>query len=242
MSSGAAGDRQQEIRVVPIDRLDLRLEPRAWAWAEQRRAAVDAHFDQLRVAQPSLWNGRVLLLHRYAAEATTLRGAYLEADFASFLYWRDMGFPDRSIHNCFAMGALRAADGAFLLGRMAKHTSNAGKIYFPSGTPDPDDVLADHSVDLAGSVRRELLEETGLISTEVTAGSRWAAVFAGARIALMCPLAAREDAETLRARIRVHLAASVEPELADVVIVRSRADFSPAMPDFVRAYLEAVLA
>jgi 8-oxo-dGTP pyrophosphatase MutT (NUDIX family) len=230
-----------DIRVVPVDRLDLRLEPQPWAWAEKNRAAAEAHFDRLRMAQPALWNGRVLLLHRYQVERGIFRGGYFETDFASFLHWRDTGFPDRSVHNCFAMGALRAADGAFLLGRMAKHTANAGKIYFPSGTPDPDDVLADSSVDLAGSVRRELLEETGMISSEVMVGPQWTAVIAGARIALMCPLSAREDAETLRARIRVYLAGAVQPELADLVIVRSRADCSPAMPDFVRAYLETIL-
>ena len=231
-----------DIRIVPVHRLDLRLEPQPWAWAEKNLAAAEAHFEKLRSARPALWNGRVLLLHRHEVGGTTFRGGYLETDFASFLYWRDTGFPDRSIHNCFAMGALRAADGAFLLGRMAGHTANAGKIYFPSGTPDPGDVRSDASVDLAGSVRRELLEETGLISSEVTVGLQWTAVIAGARIALMCPLLAREDAETLRARIGVYLAGAVQPELADMVIVRSRADFSSAMPDFVRAYLEAVLA
>ena len=82
------------------------------------------------------------------------------------------------------MAALRAADGAFLLGRMAKHTANAGKVYFPSGTPDPNDVRDGGIVDLDGSVRRELLEETGLISTDAKPGG-WHAVLAGARVALI---------------------------------------------------------
>ena len=183
-----------------------------------------------------------MLLHRFAIEQGIFRGAYMETDFASFLHWRDADFPDASVFNCFAMGALRAADGAFLLGRMAKHTANAGKVYFPSGTPDPNDVRDDGIVDLDGSVQRELLEETGLISTDAKPGGDWHAVLAGTRVALMRTLEAPEDAETLAARVRVHLATTPRPELADVVIVRGRDDLSPAMPDFVRAYLEAAFA
>lgn len=230
-----------EIRIVPVKTLDLRLEPRDWAWAEANRAATGAHFEKRRERWPGIWNGRVLLLHRFAIEQGIFRGAYLETDFASFLHWRDTGFPDASVFNCFAMAALRAADGAFLLGRMAKHTANAGKVYFPSGTPDPNDVRDDGIVDLEGSVRRELLEETGLISTDAKPGG-WQAVLAGMRIALMRALEAPEDVETLAARVRVHLAATPRPELADIVIVRGREDLTPAMPDFTCAYLEAMFA
>jgi 8-oxo-dGTP pyrophosphatase MutT (NUDIX family) len=229
------------ISVVPIADVDLRFEPRSWEWADRNRAATDAQFARVRAAQPAIWNGRVLLLYRFAIANGVFTGAYLETDFASFLHWRDAGFPDRSVWNCFAMGALRAGDGAYVLGRMASHTANAGKIYFPSGTPDPDDVGTDGAVDLFGSVRRELLEETGLSLADAPAGAGWHAVLAGARIALMCPLQARDDAETLRARIRAHLAAG-HAELADAVIVRGQGDFSAAMPDFVRAYLDAALA
>ncbi len=184
----------------------------------------------------------MLLLHRFAIEQGIFRGAYLETDFASFLHWRDTGFPDNSVFNCFAMGVLRATDGAFLLGCMARHTANAGKVYFPSGTPDPNDVRDDEIADLDDSVRRELLEETGLISVDAKPGGDWHTVLAGARVALMRALESPEDAEMLAARIRVHLAATRRPELADVVIVRGRDDLSPAMPDFVRAYLEAAFA
>jgi 8-oxo-dGTP pyrophosphatase MutT (NUDIX family) len=228
-----------DIRVAAIERLEMRFEPRAWPWAEANRAFVERHFEKEREQRPALWNGRVLLLHRFAIETGVFRGAYLETDFASFLAWRDAGFPDPSVRNCFAAGALRAADGAFLLGRMAKHTANAGKVYFPAGTPDPGDVQADGTVDLIGSVMRELNEETGLLANEVSPSSRWQAVLAGARIAMMRPLRAREDSDKLAARIRVYIAREKESELEDVVVVRGPADLVPEIPDFVRAYLES---
>jgi len=228
-----------DIRVVALDRLELRFEPQPWPWAEANRAFVERNFEEAREKRPALWNGRVLLLHRFAIEAGVFRGAYLATDFAAFLAWRDAGFPDPSVRNCFSAGALRAADGAFLLGRMARHTANAGKIYFPAGTPDPGDVGADGAVDLMGSVLRELAEETGLLASEVSPGPRWYAVLAGARIGLMRPLRLREASDKLAARIRAFIAGEKEPELEDVVIVRKPADFVPEMPNFVRLYIES---
>src|SRR4030095_3313051 len=99
--------------------------------------------------------GRVLLLRRGTIENRVLSGAYLETDFASFIAWRDWGFPDTSVRNCFPRAALRSADGAFLLGQMGVHTATAGQIYFAAGTPDPSDIVGD-TVDLEGGVMREL--------------------------------------------------------------------------------------
>ena len=109
--------------------------------------------------------------------ALRLGGGYFEADFADFIAWRDFGFPGEPIENCFAMAALRSADGAFLLGEMAPHTANAGKIYFPAGTPDPNDVF-DGRVDLDASARRELMEETGVSADEAAVQGGWTVVFA----------------------------------------------------------------
>ena len=225
-----------ETRAVALDHLDLRFAPRAWPFAQQRRVAIDRHFAELKSKIPSLWNGRVMLLSNWAIADRSFVGTYFDTDFASFLAWRDWGVPDPSVRNCFAQGALRAADGAFLLGVMAAHTANAGKIYFPSGTPDLNDVSGDR-VDLFGSVMRELAEETGLAAGDVTPTSGWHAVFAGPRIGIMKILHAAVPASALRDRIRAFLATQEAPELADVRIVRGPADFDPMMPPFVTTFL-----
>jgi 8-oxo-dGTP pyrophosphatase MutT (NUDIX family) len=225
--------------VVRIDRAELRFAPRPWLFAQARRAEIDAHFAGLRRGKPDLWNGRVLLLHEHAITDAVLRGAYLETDFASFIAWRDWGWPDGSMRNCFGQAALQAADGAYLLGVMAGHTMNAGRIYFPSGTPDPTDVVGS-AVDLAGSVLRELTEETGLTAADVDVEAGWHAVLAGARLAMLKTVRSPLPAVALRARIIDHLAAEPQAELADIRIARGPADLDPMMPEFIGDFLRHV--
>jgi 8-oxo-dGTP pyrophosphatase MutT (NUDIX family) len=225
------------ISIQSVTRLDLRFAPRRWAFAQERRAEIDAHFARLQRDKP-VWNGRVLLMHEHALTGDMLRGDWLETDFASFLAWRDWGFPDPAMCNCFAAAALQGSDGGFVLGVMGARTSNAGKIYFPSGTPEPGDV-ADGRVDLEASVRRELLEETGIAAEDLDVASGWDVVTAGPRIALMKPMRAKEDAAALRERVRAYLTSDPEAELSDIHVARRPADLHPAMPDFVVAYLGA---
>jgi hypothetical protein len=225
-----------DISVVMVRRLELGLVPRPWPFAVARRAEIDAHFAARRRERSALWNGRVLLLQEHAIDGGVLRGDCIETDFASFLAWRDWGFPDGTVKNFFAMGALRARDDAFLLGVMAPHTANAGAVYFPSGTPDPQDVIGD-GVDLTGSLWREVAEETGLTCDDLVADPGWHAVLAGPSIALIRVLHAPETADDLRARILAHLAREHQSELSDIRIVRGAADLDPMMPPFVTVFL-----
>jgi 8-oxo-dGTP pyrophosphatase MutT (NUDIX family) len=229
----------REISIMPIERLELAFASRPWPFASERRADIDAHFAQLQRSNPALWNGRVLMLHQHEIRTTVFHGAYLDTDFASLLAWRHWNFPDAAIKNCFAMGALQAADGAFLLGVMAAHTSNPGMIYFPAGLPDLSDI-DDARVDLARNLMREVGEETGLGQPDFEAEPGWTTVLAGPRIAQMKRLRARETAADLRARILANLAREPQPELADIRIVRGPADFDPMMPPFVTAFLRHV--
>src|SRR5215471_8507693 len=186
--------------IIPIDHLAFAFEPRRWPFAESRRAEIDAHFAARRARRPQIWNGRVVLASRYQIAGASLTGACFETDFASFLAWRDWDFPDAGAVNCFAMGALLSADGAFLLGVMGAHTANAGRVYFPAGTPDPSDIVDEH-LDLAGSVAREVAEETGLTPADYAPAARWHVVPTGVRLALIRVLAAPLAAVELQRRI-----------------------------------------
>jgi 8-oxo-dGTP pyrophosphatase MutT (NUDIX family) len=225
-----------DIPIIPLARLDLRFEPAPWRFADERRDEIDAHFAQLRVERPEMWNGRVLLMHRGDLSDGVLTGTYLETDFASFIAWRDWGFPDKTVRNCFAMAALRSSDGAFLLGVMGNHTATAGQVYFAAGTPDQNDLVGE-TVDLERGVMRELTEETGLGLADVAPQEGWHLTPLGQRLALMKIVQASQDAETLRKRILAFIASEREPELAGVHVVRGVADLHPKMPPYVAAFL-----
>lgn len=223
--------------VVRVSRLKLSFAPQPWPFANERRAEIDAHFERARRELPGIWNGQVLVMYRHRLARGALEGAFLQTDFASFMAWRDWGFPKAGVANCFSMGALRASDGGWIMGVMAPQTSAGGKIHFPAGTPDPDDVV-DGMVDLAGSVIREVAEETGLGAGDFIEAGGWHCVVDGPRIALMKVLHAHVPAEELRRRILEYLARDQAPELADIRIVRSRRDFDPMMPRFVTTFLD----
>jgi hypothetical protein len=221
-----------------VTTLDLTVQPWSWSFAEMRRADISAHFAGKRAEKPQLWNGRILLGRDPVFAGGRFRASYFEADFASFLAWRDWGFPDRDVFNGFGMGALRCADGAFVLGEMGRHTANAGRIYFPSGTPDLDDIR-DGMVDLAGSVAREVEEETGLTPADYRADAHWDCVVSGAAIAMMRTLNVDGSGEALRKRIEANLGRQHQPELAAIHLVRGTSDLTAAMPGFVTAFIEA---
>jgi 8-oxo-dGTP pyrophosphatase MutT (NUDIX family) len=220
-----------------VTTLDLSFQPRPWPFAEERRADIDAHFAIKRREKPQLWNGRILLARNPAFTGNRFGADYFESDFASFLAWRDWGFPDRDVFNGFGMGALRSCDGAFVLGEMGGHTANAGRIYFPSGTPDLDD-LSDGAVDIPGSVAREVEEETGLTSADYRAGAHWDCVVSGAAIAMIRVLNVDLTGEALRAAIEANLARQDQPELSAIHLVREASDLTAAMPRFVTAFIE----
>ena len=221
-----------------VTSLDLPVESWSWPFADIRRAEIDAHFAQAQREKPQMWNGRVLLGRRPVFAGNHLTAGYFETDFASFLAWRDWGFPDKDVFNGFGMGALRCADGAFVMGVMGDHTSNAGRIYFPSGTPDLDDIR-DGALDIAGSVVRELAEETGLLPGEFVGEADWHCIYTGPALAMIRLLHVDMSGEALRARIEANLALQQSPELSAIHLVRGTRDLTDAMPRFVTAFVEA---
>lgn len=224
--------------IVRVRRVDARLGSGGWDWAERNRDAIAAHWAGRVAEKPRMFNGRILVVADHALDGDVYCATYLETDFANLLAWRDFGFHDASVVNGFAMAALQGSDGAFVMGVMGSHTANAGRVYFPAGTPDPSDVLADGTVDLAGSVTRELAEETGLSADAFASAGEWLVVRHGPRIAFLRPMRAPEPAAAVAARIEEHLRHDLDAELSGTRVVRSPADIdATAMPDFLQNYL-----
>ena len=237
----------EQARLLKVGELDLRFEPTRWTFAERQATSIATHWARLTKAKPSLFNGRVLLLGQREIETggdgvLRLKGVFFETDYADFLAWSDFGHPGERVDNCFAMAALRSNDGAFLLGEMAHHTYSAGQIYFPAGTPDPDDVFDDR-VDLEASVSRELFEETGLLAAETKMAPGWTLVITPQRIACMKLMTFPLPAARLKAQIEAYLARDPLAEFSRMHIVRSPEDIDEArVPIFVTAYLRDAFA
>jgi 8-oxo-dGTP pyrophosphatase MutT (NUDIX family) len=124
---------------------------------------------------------------------------------------------------------------------MGPHTANAGRIYFPSGTPDLDDISGG-AVDISGSVVREVAEETGLTAADYRADAHWDCVVSGAAIAMIRVLNVDISGEALRERIESNLARQSQPELSAIHLVHDVSDLTAAMPRFVTAFIEAQLS
>lgn len=224
--------------IVALDRVEARIEDFDWAFARERADEIAAHWAGISAGKPAMFNGRVMLQHRGAIEDGVFLAGYFEADYAAFMSWRDFGHPGPVIRNGFAMAALRSTDGAFLLGRMGDHTANPGKVYFAAGTPDREDARPDGTLDLAGSVTRELCEETGLTLDEISVEERWTAVIVPGRVAFMRPVGIDLPADEARELMLERIDAQAEPELSDIVIVRNLADCAAYdMPPFMMSYL-----
>ena len=229
-----------------VDTLDCRFVQHDWAFAREHAGAIEANWQARLATGQKLWNGRVLVaLDARVVERDgrqVFRADHFETDYASFLAHRDLGFPDPRVRNCFAMAALRSADGAFLVARMGAHTANAGQLYFAAGTPDLGDVDGD-KVDLAGSILRELAEETGIGAADVTLAADYTIAFESGRIACLKPARTAGDAEAVIARVQAFLAMETNPEIDGLVAIRNEADFTLGpMPPFLPVYLRAEFA
>jgi 8-oxo-dGTP pyrophosphatase MutT (NUDIX family) len=230
----------QGIQIIKLDRVEISTEPWRWDFAIAQRDQIRRYFADRKRKQPVLWNGEVLLMHRYTISNRVLRGWCFSTEFANFLAWRDWNYPDPAIRDFFAAAGLRSIEGAYLVAEMGVHTSHAGLCYFPCGTPEPADLDKNGVLDLVVNLQRELREETGIELQQLDAEPGWTLVHDRGIFALIKRLTARQSADQLRSRILSHLASERLPELHDVHIVNGPADIDHRIAPFVLAYLEHV--
>jgi 8-oxo-dGTP pyrophosphatase MutT (NUDIX family) len=201
--------------VRPIDRIELKLAPWSWPFAIERRAEIDSYFAQLRRHNPTLWHGRVLLSREMSVARDVLGGLLFETDYASLLAGLDWGVLGGNEKVCFGAAALITTDDAFIVGRMAGYTCNAGKVLFPSGSFDPADV-SNGKMDIEFNVLRELEEETGLNCDDADPKRGWKIVLDGPHIPIVKLMRAKHPSDKLRTRILDNLAGQTHPEFSDM--------------------------
>lgn len=217
--------------VTPIASLDLRLRPGSWAFAEAEKARIAAHWRTLADGNPRIWNGDVLICQGVEIIDRQLTGHFIKTDYASFVAWRDWGWPDKDVCNVFGSAAVLSSDGAVLYGRMAGHTLNAGKVYPPGGSLEMKDVDANGQVDIMGSITRELEEETGLKALDAEKGELLA-IFDGPRLSVAQVFRFAQSGQALAERVRRYLATAHEDELSDIEIIKSPSQIDSTIPPY----------
>ena len=121
-----------DIEIAEIDRVEIAVEP--WSWEFASDAARRDRSEFCRAVSAKVRRSGTAGCFFFTATRFAMaccEGACFETDYASFLAWRDWGFPDASVFNVFASAALQAADGAFLLGEMGPIDREPGLGLFP---------------------------------------------------------------------------------------------------------------
>lgn len=230
--------------IIQVDRLECRISNYNWAFEKECAQNILDHWRACSQRNPSLYDGRILLAQRIEANLNDTERVlcvdFFETSFSAFMAWRDFGWPDKTIFNCFSQAAVCARGGAFLLGQMNLDHSNAGAFYFPCGNPDLSDVRPSGSVDLRASLIRELREETGLEASEGQEARDWIIVFDGQRAACIRRFDWPVEHTALKERVDAFLSAQSQPELSGVVFLKDPAALEQIfLPPFMKIYLDS---
>lgn len=226
--------------VTPI-KTELPVIERALSFEVAHRAGIDAHWQKQVEANPNLWNGPFFLFTGVHLDGHILRGQAHPTDFATFLYHRhiDRGH-DHDVTHITGTSLAITSDGVIVAMEMAGHTANAGHIYFPAGSFDPQDVHGG-KLDTMFNVRREVREELGLTLAESDFEPRWIGVSHDDtwHIAIPCYLPMSFDA--LNERFRTYQAEGGDDELARLVPIRT-AEEAQILRPFARMLAQHILA
>jgi 8-oxo-dGTP pyrophosphatase MutT (NUDIX family) len=212
------------IKTVRISGVDARLVTGAWPMPDWLRARVPARWAAVKAAKPATWDGRILGFSKPEIGSDgVVRMEAREDAYSAFLTWRGEGFPDFGIHHVFGTALIHSSDGALIFGVMGGDTVNAGRVYPPGGSLEPDDVDAHGLVDVEACIAREMLEETGLDAAEARKGALLA-TFYEASLSVSRVYHFDQTADRLVEAIRENLALQAHRELADIVACRTPED------------------
>ena len=204
--------------------------------------AIRAGWEEQQAANPKMFDGPIYLARTCAINDATLTAALFRTDFKTFLFWRshpELAADD--VVEVFGGSLIFSAEGHLLLGQQAAGNLNSGRVYPPCGLIDDSDVH-DGRVDIDASIARELREETGLTPDRLLRGEGYVLACVGRQIAVSIEWRSPLPGHRLRDAIIADLNAQVQPELEDIVIVRSQAEIEAARtPEHALALLHSLL-
>lgn len=228
--------------VTSVTRCRLVSTDRTWGYATDNAEAIESHWRRRLEETPTFFNGTIHLLDRARQTPDAFEGEFLTTDFKSYLYWREAGFPEAGVRDCFGSALLRSADGAILLGTQRAGNLNSGQSYLPGGFIDVNDRRGDGTIDIEKSVLRELAEETGLATDDLTITPGFRLARSGPLLSIGVEIRASAAARDLARAIEDAIAADPNSELQSVTFVRDGTDLEAlAIPTFARMLLSVLL-
>jgi 8-oxo-dGTP pyrophosphatase MutT (NUDIX family) len=229
-----------EGQCLHVERCRLRIGDPHWPFADRHAEAIARHWARRRAERPKMFNGAVYVLRQHEIEGGTLTGAFLRTDFKTFLYWREHpALAAGAVSDSFGAALIRSAEGHMLLARQVSGHLNAGLVYPPSGLIDDNDAI-DGAIDIDASIARELQEETGLEAAALTRTPGYFIILLPRQVTIAAEYRSPLPAAALRAGILEFIRGQPDPEIDDIVIVRTRADIERhGMPGHARALVEA---
>ena len=221
--------------IFAVSRVSVRLDPAPHPFEAENAAAIAENWTRETAANPALFNGEVALLSSLVLADGALAGRCHIVRYATFLHWRASRPRDDAGH-VYTHAMLVSADNALVAVRMGPQTVNAGQVYFAAGSFEPGD-FRDGEADLEGNMHREVMEETGIDLAGVRYEPRYHGVSKATGTVIFRRYFLPETADRLAGRIRAHIAAETDPELAEPVVIRNAADLpdrlAPQMHDLI---------
>ncbi|MDK1388652.1 NUDIX hydrolase [Sinorhizobium sp. 8-89] len=213
--------------------IDVSPDPHPFHLAEVERAQES--WQREIAANPHLFDGRMVLQRAIRIEDGRIVANAHVVPYSTFLWWRKSRAPG-ALH-IFAMPMLLSSDGAMIAIRMGSHTANAGRVYSPGGSLEPEDIV-DGRCDIDGNIAREVREETGIELSEATAEPGYHAVHMKGTVVVFRTHRLAATADELVSLVARHVSTDPHPEIDEAVAIRGPEPEAHNYPDFFPAILE----
>ncbi|KXO76234.1 NUDIX domain-containing protein [Brucella anthropi] len=226
----------RENTVHIIDSAEVRVLSGPLPYTVENREAIVSNWTHERAANPTLFDGEFYLAPEAELTDSAFHAGFKRTSFATLMHWRRDVSQERPWH-IFGVGVIVSSEGHLIAGRMSAQNAGAGRVYFPAGSVDDNDIV-DGYVDYDANRRREVREETGLDLLDARAEQQINLVTGNRSIALFRRYYFDVPSTELVSRIEQYLSAEDEPELSEIIPVKAAGAMGDATPSYVRAFAD----
>ncbi|RCW86144.1 NUDIX hydrolase [Phyllobacterium bourgognense] len=226
-----------EKTVIPLNKAVIRIDSAPLEYGISNETAIAAGWVSATAANPAIFNGPFFMADEAGVADDAFQARYHRTRFATMMHWKADARNVKPWH-IFAVGVIVSRDNKLIAGRMAASTSAAGRIYFPAGSFDEEDVSGDF-IDIDANMHREVQEETGIkLSGAGRRDDQLFLVTASRSIALFRRHYFDMSGEALLEHIRGHIAAEVDSELDDITAISAAGEMGEATPWTFRTFAD----